>query len=245
MSELDLFWRSVSLWIRLLMRMAAMTVILFGALLLTRTVFDPGNCLRNDGQSVELPHVGYIVIHAPVVWLFWWSANSIFVGKKRRTAWQELSSDFQPVLSGATLILPVIASAIYCIYGLPEYRVGIATWITVVAAVPVCAWCVFKPDVFEVFADSDAKAREAERKRRRNERPNYALLMRIMRRDYEDKIRDISRMRIEEEHGLYLQELAGNEYRDAVERIIGGGTATASGGDTASIEAILHDNEEQ
>ncbi|TWT51743.1 hypothetical protein KOR42_34300 [Thalassoglobus neptunius] len=244
MSELNLFWRSISLWFWLLTRLAVMAAILFGSLFLMRTIFDPGVRPFDANKPIDFPHAKYVVLHAPLICTFWLSANAIFRTTGRKTATQFFGDDVMGFFVNAFIFGPILGALVVCVFGTPGYRAIAVGWVTGIAALPILLWILFEPGVFQSFAKADEQAREAERKRRRHSPPNYELRMRIIRRDYETKIHDINRMRIDEEERLYLQELADGEYRDRVRQIMSGDYQSGAGRGSSSIESLLQDSED-
>lgn len=245
MSDLNLFWRSVSLWFRLLMRVAVMAVILFGTLLLLRTTIDPGVCFHGMNRPITHPHIKYVVPFVLPLMAFWLSANAIFRTSNRQTATQFFGLEAMPFIGNAFIFGPLIGAHTIAVYGLPAYRVHVIAWVTAISIAPVLLWVLFEPGVFQAFAESDEKARKEERERQKRLGPNYELLMRILRRDYEAKIRDIRRMRINDDDRLYLEELADGNYRDRMIQIMSGGNQSSMASDSESIEALMQEDEER
>ena len=172
------------------------------------------------------------------------AAHSIFRTTNRRTASQTLGGDAAGYLGIGCFHGSVIGAHVVAIYGLPAYRVSVVAWVTAIATLPILLWIVFEPGVIQSFADGAEKARRQEQKRRKQMGPNYALLLRVLRRDYEDKIHEIHRMRIGEEDREYLEELADNEYRDQMFQVMTRGNHNIGGTESEAIEDLLQQNEE-
>lgn len=244
MSELTLFWRSVSLWFQLLTRMAVMAAILFGCLLLMRTLIDPGVCFHGMDRPINPPHIKYVApLMVPLI-AYWMAANSIFRTTNRQTPAQFLGDSAIGFLGIVFFYGAVIGSFVISVYGLPEYRMSVVGWVTAIATLPVLLWILLEPGVFQSFAASAEKARRKEQSRRKQMGPNYAILLRVLRRDYEDKIREIHRMRIGEEDRAYLEELADSEYRDQMFQVMTRGNHNFGGSGSEPIEDLLKQNEE-
>lgn len=241
MSEIRLFWRSVSLWFQLLLRVAVMAAILFGCLLLTRTLIDPGVCFHGMDRPINPPHIKYVVPLMVPMFAYWMAANSIFRTTNRKTASQFLGDSAIGFLGVVFFYAAVLGSFVIAIYGLPEYRVAVVGWITAIATLPILLWILFEPGVFKSFAIDAEKARKQEENRRRTMGQNYALILRALRRDYEEKIRAIHRMRIDEEDRAFLEEAADNEYRDRMLEVLTSTSSPSGGDETESLEDFLQE----
>ncbi|WP_165441668.1 hypothetical protein [Rubinisphaera italica] len=221
-----------------------MAAILFGCLVLMRTLIDPGVCFHGMDRPITPPHIKFVAPLVPPLMAYWLAANSIFRTTDRRTATQYFGDETMPFYGNAFLFGPIVGAHVISIYGLPAYRVAVVAWVTAIATLPILLWIVFEPGVFQSFAHSAEKARKQEQKRRNQMGPNYALLLRVLRRDYEDKIHEIHRMRIGDEDREYLEELADNEYRDQMFQVMTRGNHNIGGIESEAIEDLLQQNEE-